>query len=128
MQKRKLEDKVIDGSKIEGGGGHGGNSHGNGNSGSSDTRGGGAAVIPVYAAGAANKNNQHQTRHESEKMVHCIFCNNCYRFFEGIVFGDLAMHLQRPSTFENLYQNERFARSMWTERAGLTELYAYRKL
>ncbi|BAT93720.1 hypothetical protein LR48_Vigan02g251900 [Vigna angularis] len=63
MQKRKLEDKVIDGSKIEGGGGHGGNSHGNGNSGSSDTRGGGAAVIPVYAAGAANKNNQHQTRH-----------------------------------------------------------------
>ncbi|XP_047156868.1 uncharacterized protein LOC124827784 [Vigna umbellata] len=62
MQKRKLEDKVIDGSKIEGGGGHGGN-HGNGNSGSSDTRGGGAAVIPVYAAGAANKNNQHQTRH-----------------------------------------------------------------
>ncbi|XP_027934636.1 uncharacterized protein LOC114190070 [Vigna unguiculata] len=63
MQKRKLEDKVIDGSKIEGGGGHGGNSHGNGNSGSPDTRGGGAAVIPVYAAGAANKNNQHQTRH-----------------------------------------------------------------
>ncbi|QCE08672.1 hypothetical protein DEO72_LG9g3701 [Vigna unguiculata] len=92
MQKRKLEDKVIDGSKIEGGGGHGGNSHGNGNSGSPDTRGGGAAVIPVYAAGAANKNNQHQTRHESAKTVHCIFCNNCYRFFEGIVFGDLAMY------------------------------------
>ncbi|KAK7357841.1 hypothetical protein VNO80_17138 [Phaseolus coccineus] len=63
MQKSKLERKVLYGRKIEGGAGHGGNSHGNGNSGSSETRGGGAAVIPVYAAGAANRNNQHQTRH-----------------------------------------------------------------
>jgi len=63
MQKSKLEHKVLHGIKTEGGGGHGGNSHGNGNSGSPGTRGGGAAVIPVYAAGAANRNNQHQTRH-----------------------------------------------------------------
>ncbi|KAL5194693.1 hypothetical protein HKD37_20G056717 [Glycine soja] len=59
----KYEDKGIYESKIEGGAGHGGSSHGNGNSRSPETRGGGAAVIPVYAAGAANKNHQHQTRH-----------------------------------------------------------------
>jgi len=56
MQKSKLERKVLYGRKIEGGAGH---SHGNGNSGSPETRGGGAAVIPVYTAGAANRNNQH---------------------------------------------------------------------
>lgn len=63
MQNSKYEDKGIYESKIEGGAGHGGSSHGNGNSRSPETRGGGAAVIPVYAAGAANKNHQHQTRH-----------------------------------------------------------------
>ncbi|KAL5194694.1 hypothetical protein HKD37_20G056717 [Glycine soja] len=63
VQNSKYEDKGIYESKIEGGAGHGGSSHGNGNSRSPETRGGGAAVIPVYAAGAANKNHQHQTRH-----------------------------------------------------------------
>lgn len=52
MQKSKLEDKAINGSKMEGGGthggGHGGQSHG------------GGAVIPIYAAGAANKNHNHR--------------------------------------------------------------------
>ncbi|TKY50783.1 hypothetical protein E2542_SST22289 [Spatholobus suberectus] len=64
VQKSMFQDKGIYGSKIEGGhgGAHGGNSHGNGNSGTPETRGGGAAVIPVYAAGA-NKNHEHQNRH-----------------------------------------------------------------
>ncbi|CAJ1977586.1 unnamed protein product [Sphenostylis stenocarpa] len=62
VQKSKLEDKVLYGRKIEGGAGHGG-SHGNGNTVPTETRGGGGAVIPVYAAGAAHRNNQHQTRH-----------------------------------------------------------------
>ncbi|XP_029126588.1 uncharacterized protein LOC109797060 [Cajanus cajan] len=66
VQKRKFEEKEIYGIKTDGGHGsaHGSSSHGNGNSGSPDTRGGGAAVIPVYAAGAA-KNRQHQTRHSA---------------------------------------------------------------
>lgn len=51
MQKSKLEDKAIYGSKMEGGGTHGGGGHGG------QSHGGGA-VIPVYAAGAANKNHQ----------------------------------------------------------------------
>lgn len=66
MQKSKLEDKGIYGSKIAGGaahgggGSHGGQSHGNGNSGT-PKGGGAAAVIPVYTAGAgaANRNRQH---------------------------------------------------------------------
>ncbi|WJX44154.1 hypothetical protein P8452_31166 [Trifolium repens] len=52
VQKSKLEDKAMyDGSKMEGGGTHGGGSNGG------QSHGGGA-VIPVYAAGAANKNHQ----------------------------------------------------------------------
>jgi hypothetical protein len=51
VQKSKLEDKAMyDGSKMEGGGTHGGGSNGG------QSHGGGA-VIPVYAAGAANKNH-----------------------------------------------------------------------
>ncbi|KAK2433918.1 hypothetical protein QL285_019124 [Trifolium repens] len=52
IRKSKLEDKAMyDGSKMEGGGTHGGGSNGG------QSHGGGA-VIPVYAAGAANKNHQ----------------------------------------------------------------------
>ncbi|MCH85385.1 hypothetical protein A2U01_0006231, partial [Trifolium medium] len=56
VQKSKLEDKTIYGSKMEGGGVHGGGGHGG------QSHGGGA-VIPVYAAGAANKNHQPQSHH-----------------------------------------------------------------
>ncbi|NP_001266139.1 uncharacterized protein LOC101488864 precursor [Cicer arietinum] len=51
VQKNKLQDKGIYGSKMEGGGVHGGGAHGG------QSHGGGA-VIPIYAAGAANKNHQ----------------------------------------------------------------------
>ena len=56
MQKSKLEDKAIYVSKMEGGGVHGGGGHG------SQSHGGGA-VMPVYAAGAANKNHQPSSHH-----------------------------------------------------------------
>lgn len=70
MQKSKLEDRAIFGSKItragargggaRGGSGHGGSSHG----GRSNGNGAGGAVIPVYAAGG-NKNRQPQGRHSA---------------------------------------------------------------
>jgi hypothetical protein len=56
VQKSKLEDKAVYVSKMEGGGVHGGGGHGG------QSHGGGA-VIPVYAAGAANKNHQPPSHH-----------------------------------------------------------------
>ncbi|XP_045827947.1 uncharacterized protein LOC123919936 [Trifolium pratense] len=58
VQKSKLEDKARYGSKIEGGGTHGGGNQGG------QSHGGGA-VIPVYAAGAANKNHKPPSHHSA---------------------------------------------------------------
>lgn len=66
MQKSKIEDRDVYGSKIDGGISHGGTGGGktpnNGENGGSNTQGG-AAVIPVYAAGAANNNHHHHNHH-----------------------------------------------------------------
>lgn len=73
MQKIKIEDRGVHGSKIEGGrinhgGASGGKAPGNGENGNnagsaSPNTQGGAAVIPVYAAGAANNNHHHRNQH-----------------------------------------------------------------
>ncbi|KAI4352905.1 hypothetical protein L6164_007112 [Bauhinia variegata] len=67
MQKIKLEDEVIDGSKIEGGSHHPSGARGqsngeNGGSRSPNTQGG-SAVIPVVVGGAAANNLHHQNHH-----------------------------------------------------------------
>ncbi|RDX90970.1 hypothetical protein CR513_27117, partial [Mucuna pruriens] len=108
VQKSKLEDKGLYGSKIEGGTGHGGNSHGNGISGSTNTRGvgGGGAVIPVYAAGAANRNGQHQTRHGAancnldkirfSNMLMITLVYPLVLFFRGIVLSADLVTRDKP--------------------------------
>lgn len=54
VQRRQLEDEGIYGRKLEGGGAHGG-SHGG------QSHGGGGAVIPIYAAGAAKQRQSHRS-------------------------------------------------------------------
>ncbi|XP_057425209.1 uncharacterized protein LOC130718608 [Lotus japonicus] len=53
VQRRQLEDEGIYGRKLEGGGAHGG-SHGG------QSHGGGGAVMPIYAAGAAKQHQSHR--------------------------------------------------------------------
>ncbi|MED6133419.1 hypothetical protein PIB30_028075 [Stylosanthes scabra] len=73
MQESKIEEKRMNGSKIEGGShgaSHGGAAHGNGNGNGGESGSGhspnvpaGAGVIPVYAGGAAANNNRNRQIH-----------------------------------------------------------------